>query len=113
MTCLPAAIRSEIVSHHVTIVLHEGQLQLMVCGEGEGRSPSPPPGSRGVLEQQDQEIKQEIKQSNRLPNKFENGASTRAGGARTREQAAPRALQQAGQCGRLAGVQPQGGSVSC
>ena len=95
MTCLPAAIRSEIVSHHVTIVLHEGQLQLMVC--------------RGVLEQQDQEIKQ----SNRLPNKFENGASTRAGGARTREQAAPRALQQAGQCGRLAGVQPQGGSVSC
>ena len=106
MTCLPAAIRSEIVSHHVTIVLHEGQLQLMVCGEGGGLG-------RGVLEQQDQEIKQEIKQSNRLPNKFENGASTRAGGARTREQAAPRALQQAGQCGRLAGVQPQGGSVSC
>ena len=110
MICLPAAIRSEIVSHHVTIVLHEGQLQLMVRGEGGG---SGVPGSRGVLEQQDQEIKQEIKQSNRLPNKFENGASTRAGGARTREQAAPRALQQAGQCGRLAGVQPQGGSVSC
>ena len=72
------------------------------------RSPSPLPGSRGVLEQQDQEIKQEIKQSNRLPNKFENGASTRAGGARTREQAAPLALQQTGQCGQLAGAQPQG-----
>ena len=83
-------------------------------GRGRARSQGSLPGrhtmpSRGVLEQQDQEIKQ----SNRLPNKFENGASTRAGGARTREQAAPRALQQAGQCGRLAGVQPQGGSVSC